>query len=202
MALNPDTGIDYETDRFVRIFVPDLAVFDLANPATYNVIEWSAKWPRTDGAALSGANPQFQFYKRVVTEKPGVDHRYQIITTQHLVSLSPAPAEGLPVGTYSQTHTPQKFDDETLKAQVETAFQSELRKRFPDSANPAVLLEAADAITRKQNGAALTDEQQTVLDTVVGVGDAVAQLRAKQAEFNAAIDAGLDYDLSDWEIAE
>jgi hypothetical protein len=202
MALNPATGIDYDTDRFVRVFVSNLAALDLLDPATYNVIEWSARWPRTDGAALSGANPQYLFFKRINTDRPGVDHRYQLVTTQTLALLDPAPAEGLPVGTYAQTHTPVKLADDALKAQVETAFQTELRKRFPDSANPAVLLEAADAITRQQAGAVLTEEQEATIAAVQAVGDAVSQLRAKQVEFNAAIDAGVDYDLSDWTIAE
>lgn len=202
MALNPETGIDPAVDRFVQVNAPDLGLFDVANPATYNVTNFNAVWPRADGAALSGANPNIIYFKKVNTEKPVVDHRYVIITTPTLTLSDPAPAAGLPVGEYGQIHTPQKQSVEVLKAQVETAFQAELRKRFPDSANPAVLLEAADAITRSQAGASLTAEQQTTLDTVTAVGDAVAQLRAKQAEFNAAIDADLDYDITDWEISE
>jgi hypothetical protein len=202
MAQNSTTGIDPAVDRFVQVSVPDLGLFDVADPATYNVTNFNAVWPRADGAALSGANPNILYFKKVDTEKPVVDHRYVLITTPTMTLADPVPAEGLPVGEYGQIHTPQKLSVEILKAQVETAFQFELRKRFPDSANPAVLLEAADAITRSQAGAALTTGEQAVLDDVTAVGDAVKQLRAKQAEFNAAIDADLDYDITDWEISE
>lgn len=202
MAQNPTTGIDPAVDRFVQVSVPDLGLFDVADPATYNVTNFNALWPRADGAALSGANPNILYFKKVVTEKPVVDHRYVLITTPTMTLADPTPAEGMPVGEYGQIHTPQKLSVEILKAQVETAFQVELRKRFPDSANPAVLLEAADAIIRSQSGASLTAEEQVVLDTAISVGDALKQLRAKQAEFNAAIDAELDFDITDWEISE
>lgn len=200
--LNPDTGIDHATDRFVVVSVPDIAAFDIDNSATYNVTHFNSPWPRADGAALAGANPNILYFKRVSTDPPIVDHRYTIVTTPTLTLTSPAPAAGLPVGVYGQIHTPQKLSDDTLKAQVETAFQFELRKRFPDSANPAVLLEAADAITRQQSGAILTPAQDAVLTTVIGVGDAVSQLRTRQAEMNAAIDADQDFDIADWTIAE
>lgn len=202
MALNSTTGIDPAIDRFVQVSVPDLGLFDVADPATYNVTNFNATWPRFDGGPLSPPPTNILYFKKVDTEKPVVDHRYVLITTPTMTLADPVPAEGLPVGEYGQIHTPQKLSVDILKAQVETAFQAELRKRFPDSANPAVLLEAADAITRSQAGAALTTEQQAALDNVTAVGDAVKQLRAKQAEFNAAIDADLDYDITDWEISE
>ena len=200
--LNTETGIDPAIDRFVTAYVPDLSLFNVNDRSTFNLLKWNEPWGRSDGGALEGANPQYVFFKKVVSDPPTVDHRYTVITTQTLALTDPAPAQGLPIGVYRQVHTPVKQSVEVLKAQVETAFQAELRKRFPDSANPAVLLEAADAITRQQSGAILTAEQQSVLDTVLGVGDAVSQLRAKQAEMNAAIDADLDFDIEDWTISE
>ena len=200
--LNTETGIDHAVDRFVVVNVPDLGSFDINDLATYNVTNFNAVWPRSDGAAVVGISPNVLYFKKTTSPAPDVDHRYTLITNQTLTLTAPAPASGLPVGVYGQLHTPQKLSEEVLRAQVETAFQAELRKRFPDSANPAVLLEAADAITRQQSGAILTAEQQAVLDTVLGVGDAVAQLRAKQADMNAAIDADIDFDIEDWTISE
>ena len=200
--LNETTGIDYETDLFVKIFIPVLASFDVSNPATYNVVSFSERWPRIDGGKINGAAPDIKYFKKVASERPTVDHRYQLITTQEITAFDPEPESGLPIGEYIQIHTPQKLSVEALKLQVEAAFQTELRARFPDSQNPAVLIEAADAIARKQAGATLTTGQTATLSNVTSVGDAVSQLRAKQAEFNAAIDSDADYDLTDWTISE
>jgi len=87
---------------------------------------------------------------------------------------------------------------ETLKAQVETAFQAEVRKQFPDTENPSTLLLAAKALAKKQTGAVLTTEEQAILDAVTSTGDRVTQLMAAKVAFDTAIDADEDYDLSVW----
>lgn len=193
MALNPDTGIDYEVDRFAIKLV-----------STGEIINLSATWPRVDGGAVAGANPDRAYYKRVSVDRPDADHRFTVSTTWQLIDFDPAvdPADGLPVGEYKQAHTLTKLPAEELKRQIETQFQTELRKAFPTVEDPALLVEAADAITRKQNGAVLTADQEERLTRVLGLGDAVAQLRARQAELNAAVDADEEYDLLDgWTLS-
>lgn len=185
MAVNATTGIDPEVDRFA-----------IYRESTSEYLNMNAKWPRVDGGPIEGGNPDYKYYKRVSAERPDVDHRYTVATTWGKVEADPTPAEGHPSGTYEEQHTATKLPAEDLKLQVETEFQRQLQVLFPTSNDPSVLIEAADAITRKQNGAALTTAQQAVLDTVTSVGDAVAQLRARQAELNDAIDDDEDYDLT------
>jgi hypothetical protein len=193
MALNPDTGIDFDTDRFV-----------LKQISTGQLVNLNATWPRTDGAALAGANPDFAYYKRVSSERPDVDHRFTISSTSSPVDFDPAvdPAGGLPVGEFVETHEAVKLPNDVLKTQVETAFQEELRQRFPQTADPAVLIEAGGALARKSDGAQLTSVQEASVTAMKGIEDAVRQLRARQEELNAAIDAGEDYDIEDWTISE
>lgn len=185
MTLNVTTGIDPEIDRFV-----------IWRPSTSQFTNMNATWPRTDGGALVGANPDFQYFKKIAGSPPDVDHRFTLTTTFGKVPTTPIPAEGLPVGTYEAVYDLVKLPVEDLKAQVETQFQVELQKQFPQTSNPSVLLEAADAVARKVAGAVLTSSQQEKLDTIVGVGDVVAVLRSRQNELNAAIDAGEDYDIT------
>lgn len=185
MPLNQTTGIDPEIDRFV-----------IWRASTSQYTNMNATWPRLDGGALEGANPDFQYYKKVGGTPPDVDHRFTLTTTFGKVLITPAPGAGLPVGTYEAQYTLEKLPIADLRAQIETQFQYELQKRFPQSSNPSVLLEAADAVARKIGGAVLTNGQQEKLDAIVGLGDALAQLRARQEELNEAAEAGKDYDIT------
>ena len=180
MALNPTTGIDYDVDRFAIRLV-----------STGQILNTNAVWPRLDGAAVAGANPDRADYTKTSTDAPDADHRFTITTTRVFVDDSPAkdPADGLPVGEYAQSHTMEPLPLADLKAQIETQFQTELRKAFPAVEDPALLVEAADAITRKQNGAVLTTDQNERLTRILGLGDAVTQLRTRQAELNTAAEA-------------
>lgn len=202
MAAHPDTGIDYEVDRFVKIYVEDLAVFDIDNPATYDVVEWNALWPRLDGAPVEGANPHYLYFLRTEEDRPEVDHRYTLATTQSLSLTDPTPPEGYAAGVYHKSYAPVKLSPEQLKQQVETAFQAELRERFPETDDPSALIAAGGALARKADGAVLTPDQEESVARMVAIEDVVRQLRAKQAEFDAAIDADQDYDLTDWTIEE
>lgn len=185
MTLNVTTGIDPEVDRFV-----------IWKVSTSQYTNMNATWPRTDGGPLVGANPDFRYYKKVAVEAPDVDHRFTLTTTYGKTDATPTPAEGLPVGTYSAVYDLVKLPVEDLKLQVETEFQRQLQLQFPQTSNPAVLIEAADALARKDAGAVLTTDQQLKLDAIVVTGDVVAMLRARQSELNAAIDADEDYDIT------
>lgn len=185
MTLNVITGIDPDVDRFV-----------IWCPSTSQFTNMDATWPRTDGGALVGANPDFRYYKKVAAEAPDVDHRFTLTTTYVKTDTVPTPAEGLPFGTYSAVCDLVKLPNEDLKAQVETEFQRQLQLQFPQTSNPAVLIEAADALARKDAGAVLTADQQLKIDAIVVTGDVVARLRARQAELNVAIDNDKDYDIT------
>jgi len=185
MPANPTTGVDPVVDRFV-----------IWRESTQQFTNMNATWPRTDGGPIEGGNPDFQYFKKLPGNPPDVDHRFTLTTTFGKVPTVPTAPEGYPVGTYEASYELTKLPVEDLKAQVETQFQMELQREFPQTNNPSVLIEAADAITRKQNGAVLTADQQSKLDAILGVGDVVARLRARQIEINAAIDANQDYDIT------
>jgi len=188
MSLNQTTGIDAEVDRFVIKLV-----------STGSVINFNATWPRTDGAALQGANPDLQYFKRVANDPPDIDHRYELQTAD-VFTLTPTPAEGLPVGTFGTTYTPVKLDTNTLLAQVESAFQTQVRLQFPDTENPSMLIMAAKAIAKKQAGSVLTTDEEVILSAVTATGDKVAQLASRRQELMDAVEADQDYDLTVWPV--
>lgn len=188
MAANPTTGIDAAVDRF--------AIYSVSGE---NFINLNATWPRPDGAALVGANPDLAYYKRVSSTVPDVDHRYTVETAWGRVDDSPAkdPADGLPVGEYRQQHTAEKLPVDDLKLQVDSEFQRQVRLQYPDVENPSKMIEAAGVLARKQAGGVLTDAQEALLTSFIGLEDAISQMRERQNELYAAIDADEDYDITE-----
>ena len=155
-------------------------------------------WPRTDGGQINGANPDFQYYKKVEGDRPDTDHRFTVTSVSGRVPFDPAPAVGLPQGTYEPIYTLTKLPLVDLLAQIETAFQQAVRTQFPDTDNPSTLILAAKALTKKQAGATLTTEENAILESVTSVGDAVAQLATRRQELINAATADEDYDLTVW----
>jgi hypothetical protein len=189
MALNTETGIDPVVDRFV-----------IKSLATGNVINFSAFWPRGDGGAIQGGNPDLQYFKRVANDPPDIDHRYELQSADVFALTTPAPADGLPVGTFGTTYTPVKLELNTLLAQIETEFQQQVRQQFPDTENPATLLLAAKALAKRQEGGVLTADEEASLNAVTSVGDAVDQLVTRRQELLDAAEADQDYDLTVWPV--
>ena len=189
MALNTETGIDPSVDRFV-----------IRSISTNSVINFNAIWPRTDGGAIQGGNLDLQYYKRVAGNPPDIDHRYELQTADVFTLTTPAPAEGLPVGTFGTTYTPVKRELNDLLAQIESAFQEQVRLQFPDTQNPSTLIMAAKVLAKKQSGAVLTVDEQSLLDSVTSVGDKVTQLAERRAELMTAAENDQDYDLTAWPV--
>lgn len=189
MALNPETGIDQAVDRFV-----------IKLASTGAIINYNAQWPRLDGAAIFGGNLDWKYYKRVPNNSPDIDHRYELSTEDVFTDTTPAPAEGLPVGTFGTVYTPVKLELNTLLAQIETAFQEQVRMQLPDVGDPATLRQAASALAKRQTGAILTADEETLLQNVVVAGSKVDQLAARKAELMTAAENDDDYDLSVWPV--
>ncbi len=186
MALNPTTGIDPVVDRFV-----------IWRVSTSQFTNMNATWPRTDGGELVGANPDFQYFKKVAGTPPDVDHRFTMTTEYGKVAITPAPAAGLPQGTYEAQYTLTKLSTADLKAQVDTEFQKQVRTQFPAVEDPSRLLLAAGALARKQDGATLTADQEAIIDAVKVNEDSIKQIEARRQALYAAIDADEDYDITD-----
>jgi len=83
-------------------------------------------------------------------------------------------------------------------AQIDTEFQAELQRRYPQVADLSTYILAADIITKKQNGGTLTSEEQSTLDAINTIGDDVRLMSQRRAEMKAAATAGEDYDISVW----
>lgn len=188
LVTNPDTGLIYDTEN---PNAPGVSRFAIKKVSTNAVINTNAKWLRNDGAQGEGVSADLAYYLKVDEAAPDADHRFKILSEWQLFPYSPAqdPADGLPVGEYKPVHTLTPLEIEDLNLQIENQFQVELRKAFPSIEDPALLVEAADAITRKQNGVVLSTEQEDRLTRVLGLGTAVAQLRTRQAELIAAAEA-------------
>jgi len=189
MAVNPITGIDRDNDRFV-----------IKLASTDAIINYSAMWPRLDGGPLEGANPDHKYFKRVANAQPDIDHRYELQSADVFTLTTPAPAEGFPVGTFGTTYTPVRRELNDLLAQIESAFQEQVRVQFPDTENPSTLIMAAKAIAKKQAGSVLTAAEDALLNSVTSVGDKVAQLAERRAELMTAAEADQDYDLTVWPV--
>ena len=189
MGLNATTGIDAQVDRFV-----------IKQASSGAIINYSASWPRGDGGAIQGGNPDLKYYKRVSNDTPDIDHRYELQSEDVFTETTPTPSEGLPVGTFGTVYTPVKLELNTLLAQIETAFQQQVRQQFPDTENPATLLLAAKALAKRQTGGVLTSDEEASLSAVTVVGDKVDQLVARRQELMDAAEADQDYDLSVWPV--
>jgi hypothetical protein len=185
MAVNPTTGIDRENDRFV-----------IWRVSTQQYTNMHAMWPQIDGNQLVGANPDFEYYKKVAGTPPDYDHRYTLTTTFSRVAITPAPAVGLPQGTYEPEFSLEKLPVADLQLQVLDETKRQFAMRFPQQDSIMELSEVADALARKEAGLTLNAAQQSILDAMLGVGDFVSQLRARQSALNAAIDADEDYDIT------
>lgn len=183
--INPTTGIDAAVDRFVIFRV-----------STNQITNMNATWPRTDGGPLVGANPDFRYFKKVNSTPPDIDHRYTLTTTTGMVNATPAAAEGHPYGNYETIYEPVKLPVADLKRQVLDETKRQFSMRFPQADSIMELSEVADALSRRDAGLSLTTAQQAILGNMLGVGDFVSQLRARQAALNAAIDADEDYDIT------
>jgi hypothetical protein len=190
MTVNATTGIDSTVDRFA-----------IWRVSTESYINLNATWPRVDGGPLVGANPDLKYYKRVNSEAPDADHRFTVNSSWGRVEADPTPAEGHPSGTYTQVFEIVRLPVADLKLQVDAEFQRQVRLQFPDSENPATIIEAAGVIARKQAGSPITEAQQDVLDGVIGMEDQISFMRARQVALYASIDADEDYDITEGWVA-
>jgi hypothetical protein len=187
MAVNPTTGIDVSTDRFV-----------IWRVSTQQYTNMNAVWPRTDGGQLQGANPDFEYYKKVDTPSPDVDHRFTLTTTFGRVETTPKPAAGLPMGTYEADYDLVKLPLADLLAQIETEYQRQVRMQFPETENPSTIINVGGILIKQQAGAVLTEAEQATIAAFVGVRENISQLAARKAELDAAATADEDYDLTVW----
>jgi len=190
MAVNETTGIDPTVDRFA-----------IWRVSTESYINMNAVWPRVDGGPLVGANPDLKYYKRVNGTAPDADHRFVVESTWGKVDTEPTPPEGHPSGIYTQTFDVVRRPVDELKLQVDAEFQRQVRLQFPDSENPATIIEAAGVIARKQAGSPISEAQQALLDSFIGMEDQITYMRQRQIALYAAIDANQDYDITDGWVA-
>lgn len=187
MAVHPLTGVDRDNDRFVVRLV-----------STNQIINHNALWPVNDGGPIEGGNSDWKYYKKVDQPFPPMDHRYSPLTVNSFTDTTPTPPDGYPSGTFGGVTTAVKRPLETLLAQIESEFQRQVRLQFPDTENPATLLLAAKALAKRQTGAVLTPDEESSLNAVTAVGDAVDQLVARRQELIDAATADEDYDQSVW----
>lgn len=189
MALNETTGIDPAVDRFVIKSLTD-----------GNVINFSATWPRFDGGAIVGGNPDLQYFKRVENTPPDIDHRYELQTADVFTLTTPAPAEGLPVGTFGKTYTPVRRELNDLLAQIESEYQRQVRLQFPETENPSTIIQVGGILIKQQAGSVLTTDEQALIVAFVATKDKISQLATRRAELMAAATADQDYDLTVWPV--
>jgi hypothetical protein len=188
MALNETTGIDAAVDRFVVKLL-----------STGQVINQNAVWPRVDGG-VAGINPDWQYFKKVDQPQPPIDHRFTLDTVYGFTLTSPAPAAGLPVGTYGATYTPVKRDLPELLAQIDSEFNRQVLLQFPQSDNPTRILLGLGILSKQQTGGVLTEEESALLASGVATSDKVAQLLVRKQELVDAATADEDYDITVWPV--
>lgn len=189
MTLNVITGIDQEVDRFV-----------IKLASTGGIINYNAHWPRLDGGAVSGGNPDYKYYKRVANDPPQIDHRYELQSEDVFTDITPAPAEGLPVGTFGAVYTPVKLDTNTLLAQIESEYQRQVRLQFPETENPSTIIQVGGILIKQQAGAVVTSAEEALIVAFVATKDKIAQLATRRGELMTAAEADEDYDLTIWPV--
>ena len=161
------------------------------------IVRDNVTWPKIDGSPAEGVSEDIVYYRREIDDYPTVDPRFVVTSEWVLSDFSPLVphSEGLPVGTYTLTHTATKRPPAVLKQQVDARFARELTEAFPDSANPALVIEATAALVQLQTGS-ITTEQQAKLDAFAAMDAAIGVMRARVAALYAAIDADEDYDIT------
>jgi hypothetical protein len=189
MAVNTETGIDPVVDRFV-----------IWRPSTSQYTNMNATWPRTDGGKIVGANPDFEYYKKVDTAQPDVDHRFTVTSEFGRTAITPTPAVGLPQGTYSAQYSLVKRELPELLAQIETEYQRQVRLQFPETENPSTIVNVGAILIKQNAGAALTESETATLAAFVTVGDKIAQLATRRQELIDAATADQDYDITVWPV--
>jgi hypothetical protein len=189
MPQNPGTGVDPVVDRFV-----------VKLQSNGQVINLNATWPRGDGGAIVGANPDYQYFKKLNPDQPPLDHRFELVTTYAYATITPPPAAGLPVGTYSPVYTVVRRELNELLAQIESAYQEQVRIQFPETENPSTIIQVGGILIKQQSGAVLTAAEVTIRNAFVLIKDKVQQLADRRAELMALARADKDYDLTLWPI--
>jgi len=189
MAVNETTGVDPVVDRFV-----------IWRPSTSQYTNMNATWPRTDGGQIVGANPDFEYYKKVDEAQPDVDHRFTITSEFGKTAITPTPAVGLPQGTYSAQYSLVKRDLPELLAQIESEYDRQVRLQLPQTNNNAAVALVGGLVIRKQSGATLTTEETALLTQYVDVANKVAVLRTRYQELIDAATADEDYDITVWPV--
>jgi hypothetical protein len=189
MPVNPATGIDPVADRFV-----------VKLQSSGQVINLNATWPRGDGGAIAGGNPDYQYFKKLNPPQPPIDHRFALVTEYAYTMLTPAPSEGLPVGTYSPVYSVQRRELNELLAQIESAYQEQVRIQFPETENPSTIIQVGGILIKQQSGAVLTEAEVALRNAFVAIKDKVQQLAERRAELMEAAEADEDYDLTLWPV--
>jgi len=188
MALNETTGIDAAVDRFVVKLL-----------SSGQVINQNAVWPRADGG-VAGINPDWQYFKKVDQPQPPIDHRFTLDTVYGFTLTSPAPAAGLPVGTYGATYTPVRRELPELLAQIETEYQRQVRLQFPETENPSTIVNVGGILIKQQSGAVLIEAETTTLAAFVAVRDKLVLLAERRQELVDAATEDEDYDITVWPV--
>ncbi len=189
MAVNETTGIDPVVDRFV-----------IWRASMQQYTNMNATWPRTDGGQIVGANPDFEYYKKVDAAQPDVDHRYTITSEFGKTAITPTPAVGLPQGTYSAQYSLVKRELSELLAQIETEYQRQVRLQFPETENPSTIVNVGGILIKQQSGAVLTEAETATLAAFVAVRDRIVLLAVRRQELIDAATADADYDLTVWPV--
>jgi hypothetical protein len=189
MAVNTETGVDPVVDRFV--------IWRLSTSQYTNM---NATWPRIDGGQIVGANPDFEYYKKVDSAQPDVDHRYTVTSEFGRTAITPTPAVGLPQGTYSAQYSLVKRELPELLAQIETEYQRQVRLQFPETENPSTIVNVGGILIKQQSGAVLTETETTTLAAFVAVRDKIVLLAARRQELIDAATEDKDYDITVWPV--
>lgn len=184
MAANPETGIDFYSDRFVVI----------KNGVITN---YMASWPRLDGGPVAGGLPaDEQWFKRCAPADRSIyDHRFSITSTWDGLPADPPAAEGHPTGEWKEVLSAVLRPEMELKQQVDAACQAANVTIHPESADPSYQVRVSRAITRKMNGTH-TEEDTALLVALDEKADLLQQNEVRRAELYANIEAGEEYDLT------
>lgn len=134
MAINSETGVDFETDRFVV--------------RTNGVItHFNKQWNRLDGGPIvDGFGPGEEWFKKMEPkDRSGYDHRYAVTGEWACIAANPAPPVGYPNGTYEETLTAEFRPIQELKDQVSAAKRMANASIYPEGDDPSerALVDAA-----------------------------------------------------------
>ena len=196
MAINSETGVDFQNDRFVCKWI---------DPATTAPAPMGISWPVYDGGPIQSTTLK---YYRIINTEPPILPGPQFIAVQDtnytFLDVSPYRA-GYPAGTCTLKWGLGQRDKESQLNNLEQIYRAVIDHFYPPDQIPQLSVRVSDATMALARGLTLTAAQLDAINTNQAMVSVLNNAETRKAAITTAINTGASYDLFDgwdWNKAE